>query len=166
MVFCSGVASGYPRYSLNTLQFSEKIKIYNVNGHWNDNFSCLSTFSTSQLQYNECWSYEALREKEELHVKLKSVTNTQWIPWTVFSESKCFILIYKFFINRRKQWQWTQKIVQRTASVSDWATVARSHSLTSKLIKAIIAAVEKDVKVCMEELKESSVVMYFSVNNL
>ena len=29
----SGVASGYSRYSLNTLQFSEKLKNCNGNGH-------------------------------------------------------------------------------------------------------------------------------------
>ena len=32
-------------------------------------------------------------------------------------------------------------------------------------MKAIMSAVEKDVKAFMEELKDSSVVMHFSVNN-
>ena len=45
------------------------------------------------------------------------------------------------------------------------STVAHGRSLTVKLIKAIMSAVEKDVKVFMEELKESSVVMHFSINN-
>ena len=45
------------------------------------------------------------------------------------------------------------------------STVAHGRSLTAKLIKAITSAVEKDVKVFMEKLKESSVVMHFSVNN-
>ena len=48
-------------------------------------------------------------------------------------------------------------------------TVARSRSLTSELIRAIVAimaTVGKDVEVFMEELIESFVVMYLSANNL
>ena len=52
----------------------------------------------------------------------------------------------------------------RPASVSDWATV-NSRNLTSKLIKAIMSGIDKDVKVFMEELTERSVVMHFSVSN-
>jgi len=123
-------------------------------------------FSSSKLQYSELWSCEALREKEELHVKLKSVTNTQWIPWTVLNQSKCFILINRInssLVNLQKQSDWAQNFFQRPASVSDWAT--RGRSLTSKFMKAIMPVVEKDAKVFIEELKESSVVMHFSINN-
>jgi len=55
-------------------------------------------------------------------------------------------------------------IFQRPASVSDWAT--RGRSLTSKFMKAIMPVVEKDAKVFMEELEESSVIIHFSVSNL
>ena len=74
------------------------------------NVVAFQPFNSSKLQYGERWSCEALREKGELHVKLKSVTNTQWIPWTVFNQSKCSILINKFLINLRKQWDWTQNV--------------------------------------------------------
>ena len=57
-----------------------------------------------------------------------------------------------------------QKFSLRPALVSDRATV-NSCSLTSTLIKAIRSAVDKDVKVFMEDLKESSIVMHFSVKN-
>ena len=50
--------------------------------------------------------------------------------------------------------------------IEQQSVVARSFSLTNKLIKVIISAVEKDVKVFLEELRESAVVMYFSVSNL
>ena len=70
----------------------------------------------------------------------------------------------KLLINLRKQWDWTQNFFQRPDTVSDWAT--RGRSLTSKLMKAIIPVVEKDAKVFMEELKEISVVIHFSVGNL
>jgi len=109
------------------------------------NIVAFQPFSPSKLQYSERWSCEALREKEELHVKLKSVTNTQWILWTVLNQSKYSILFHKFLIHQRKQWQWTQKIPHCLASVSDWAPVARS-SLTFKLIKVMMSAVELDVK--------------------
>ena len=46
------------------------------------------------------------------------------------------------------------------------STVARSRSLTSMLMKAFMPVVEKDAKLFMEKLKESSVVIHFSVNNL
>ena len=49
------------------------------------NVVAFQPFSSSELQYNDSWSSKALREKEELHVKLKSITNTQWIPWTVLN---------------------------------------------------------------------------------
>ena len=52
---------------------------------------------------------------------------------------------------------------QPTALIS---TVARSRSLTSKFMKSIMPVVEKDAKVFMEELKESSVIINFSANNL
>ena len=41
------------------------------------NIVAFQPFSSSKLQYSERWSCKAAREKEELHVKLKSVTNTQ-----------------------------------------------------------------------------------------
>ena len=50
--------------------------------------------------------------------------------------------------------------------IEQQSIVARSCSLTNKLIKVTISAVEKDEKVFLEELKESSVVMYFSVSKL
>ena len=123
------------------------------------NVVALQPFSSSKLEYSERWSCEALREKEELHVKLTSFTNSQWIRWTMFNQLKGSISINKLLINLRKQWDWTQKLFQRPASVSDWATC--SCSLTSKFMKAIMPVVEKDAKVFMEELKESSIVIHF-----
>ena len=74
------------------------------------------------------------------------------------------MLVNKFLINLRKQWDWTQNFLLCAASVSDCATV-NSRGLTSKLIKAIMSAVDKDVQVFMEELKESFVFMHLSVKN-
>ena len=131
------------------------------------NVVAFQPFSPSKLQYSERWSCEALREEEELHVKLKSVTNKQWIPWTVFSKSKCSILNNNFLINLRKQWDWTHKFysIQPRLVIEQQSTVARSRSLTSKFMKAITPVVEKNAQVFMEELNESSVVIHFSVNN-
>ena len=56
--------------------------------------------------------------------------------------------------------------VQPRLVMEQQPTVARSRSLTSKFMKAIMPVVEKDAKVFMEELKESSVVIHFSVSNL
>ena len=50
--------------------------------------------------------------------------------------------------------------------IEQQSTVAHGRSLTSKFMKAIMPVVEKDAKVFMEELKESPVVIYFSVSNL
>ena len=131
-------------------------------------------FTSFKIQYRERWSCEALREKEELHVKLKSVTNTQWIPWIVFNQSKCSILVNKFLINLREQRDWTQKfsslqprlVIEQQSIIDIESTVARSCSFTSKFMKAIMPVVEKDAKAFMEKLKESSMVIHFSVNNL
>ena len=49
--------------------------------------------------------------------------------------------------------------------IEQQSTVAYSRSLASKLIDVIMSAVEKDVKVFIEELKERAMVMYFPVNN-
>ena len=59
-------------------------------------------FSPSKLQYSECWSCEALWEKEELHVKLKSV---EYAVDTLdgIQPIKCYNLINNVLINRRKQ---------------------------------------------------------------
>ena len=86
-------------------------------------------------------------------------------PWTVFSQ--CSILINKLLINQENNVSGRRKFFsfQPRLAIEQQSTVARSRSLTSKLIKAIISAVEKDGKVVMEELYESSVVMYFSVDN-
>ena len=84
------------------------------------NVVAFQPLSSSKLYYSERWSCEALREKEELHVKLKSVTNTQWIPWTVLNQSKCSILINKFFINLLKQWEWLRNSQQVVVSLPSW----------------------------------------------
>ena len=104
------------------------------------NVVAFQSFSPFKSQYSERLSCEALREKEELHFKLKSVTNTQRKPWTVFIQSKCFILISKFLITRQKQLQWAQIIpsVQPRLVIEQQSTVTRSRSLTSNLTKVII----------------------------
>ena len=49
--------------------------------------------------------------------------------------------------------------------IEQQSIVACGRSLTFKLIEVIMSIVEKDVKVFMEESKESCVVLHFSVNN-
>ena len=51
--------------------------------------------------------------------------------------------------------------VQPRLVIEQQSTVARGRSLTSKFMKAIMPVVEKDVKVLVEELKESFVVTHF-----
>ena len=65
-----------------------------------------------------------------------------------------------------KTWQWKLQIIQRTDLASDCnRSQLQSHFKVNKKW-LVIAAVEKDVKVFIEELKEISVVMYLSLNSL
>ena len=50
---CSGVASGYSKYSLNALQFSGKIKTAMLIVSEMANVVAFQTFSSSKLQYSE-----------------------------------------------------------------------------------------------------------------
>ena len=56
--------------------------------------------------------------------------------------------------------------VQPLLVIEQRSAVTLSRSFTSKFMKAIVPVVEKDAKVFMEELTESSLVIHFSVNNL
>jgi len=83
------------------------------------------------------------------------------------------MLINKFLIKLLEQWDWQQKFpsVQPRLVIGQQSTVliptvARSRSLTSQFMKSILPVVEKDAKVFVEELKDSSVVIQFSVNIL
>ena len=132
------------------------------------NVVAFQPFSSSKLQYSERWSCETLREKEELHVKLKSVTNAQEIPWTVLNQSKCSILINTFLISLRKKWDWSRHFssVQPRLVIEQQSTVARGRSLTSKFMKAIVPVLEKDTKLFMEELKEYRSYAFFSKQSI
>ena len=149
----SGVASA--RYSLNTLQSSGKVKTVMLMVIEMAIEVAFQPFSSSKLQYSERWSCEALREKEELHVKLKSVTNTQWIPWTVFNQSKCSIVINKFLINLQNNGTGRRNFssVRLWLVIEQQSTVARARSLTSKLIKVIMCAVGKRSESIYGEIK-------------